>query len=712
MRNETILKKALHEVMTEKYSEELINMKAPDHEFSESFNIKMRNLIRKTDNPFYRYSKYLTLAACAVIAVGCAVLIPALNANKINTGNSPNEQIAETTEAIISTVPTEASEAISEEPVVSDDGVEEIAGKDPDSDAIPPLEEAETTDNVTSTSVSTPSGAPVIAGDSDEDETADTTKEYEPIDETAPVDDDNNNPGTGGADIDGEIPEIEEEEPEGDIVGEHDENPSGGEDYDEAVEDDGDEEIAVDDESDEDIAVEEEEEVVDEDVIDVPEIDDRPEYPEAETLGELYTKLYQQEANPQYIKENTYKIEDANYFNFKYDTFKHYDYYTDYDFVGEFLAEIGAAKKTELKSSLTDKAIVYLNPVETALTTRDYADLSDVNHYGAVYHGEEEYEEDCTDIEEEENPYSVKLEIYRNGLVCLTFDWNKGSLWFAVSAEIAGRFFENVDNMFMSEAPATVGDIISDRNITEDNISRAYGDIYNVYDYHIVGINLNGSKSVIVDFLKENKDKKLTYFDGYCHNSIEISFGLKDNSSVVNLRFVDFDKAVISVSDGDRYAFDIDKAQFNSLFKKLVGICGYKKPVVYNTLAEFIEDKEFNEITSVSYKLGSWYIVEGNEKAAVLEEIRQLILKEAKTAKYSIGDYVYSGISICVKNWQINFEISGDAAIRIHNNRFNVSQEFIDKLKKLITDNMVAIRYEDEGEVDPEEEWTEDIDEG
>ncbi len=710
MRNETILKKALHEVMTEKYSEELINAEAPHHEFSESFNIKMRNLIRKTDNPFYRYSKYLTLAACAVIAVGCAVLIPALNANKINTGDLPNEQIAETTEAIISTVPTEASEAISEEPAESEDGVENIE-KDPDSDFIPPLEEAETTDNVTSTSVSKPSDAPVIADDSDEDEAADTNKDYEPIDETVPVDDDNNNPGTGGgADIDGEIPEIEEDEPEGDIVGEHDENPSGGEDYDEAVEDD--EDIAVDDESDEDIAVEEEEEVVEEDVIDEPEIDDRPEYPEAKTLGELYTKLYQQEANPEYVKENLYKIEDANYFNFKYDTFERYDYYTDYDFVGEFLAEIGAAKKTELKSSLTDKVTIYLNPVARGLNTRVYADMSDVNRYGVLYHGEEDNEEDCTDIEEEEGPYSVKLEIYRNGLICLTFDWNKGSLWFAVSADTAGRFFENVDNMFMSEAPATVGDIISDRNITEDNICRAYGDIYNVYDYHIVGINLNGSKSVIVDFLKENKDKKLTYFGGHRYNGMELNFGLKDSSSVVNLRLIDFDKAVISVSGGDRYAFDIDKAQFNSLFKKLVGICGYKKPVVYNTLAEFLKDKDFNEITSVSYKLGSWYIVEGAEKAAVLEEIRQLILKEAKTAKYSIGDYASSDISVCVKNWQTSFGISGDKSICICNNRFSVSIDFIDKLKKLIRENGVEIRYEYEGEVDPEEEWTEDIDEG
>lgn len=708
MRNETILKKALHEVMTEKYSEELINAEAPQHEFSESFNIKMRNLIRKTDNPFYRYSKYLTLAACAVIAVGCAVLIPVLNSNKINTGKLPSEQIAETTEAIISIMPAETSEAISEEPAESEDGVEDIE-KDPDSDFIPPLEEAETTVNVTSASVSKPSDAPVIASDSDEE--AEATEGYEPIDETAPVDDDNNNPGTGGADIDGEIPEIEEDEPEGDIVGEHDENPSGGEDYDEAVEDD-DEDIAVDDESDEDIAVEEEEEVVEEDVIDVPDIDNRPPYPESETLGELYTKLYQQEANPEYVKENIYKIEDANYFNFKYDTFKRYDYYTDYDFVGEFLAEIGAAKKTELKSSLTDKVTIYLNPVARGLNTRVYADMSDVNRYGVLYLGEEEYEEDCTDIEEEENPYSVELKIYRNGLVCLTFDWNKGSLWFAVSAETAGRFFENVDNMFMSEAPATVGDIISDRNITEDNICRAYGDIYNVYDYHIVGINLNGSKSVIVDFLKKNKDKKLTYFDGYCHNSIEISFGLKDNSSVVNLRLIDFDKAVISVSGGDRYAFDIDKSLFDSLFKKLVDICGYKKPVIYNTLAEFLKDKDFNEITSISYSLGSRYIVEGNEKAAVLEEIRQLILKEAKTAKYSIGDYVYSDISICVPNWQIDFEISGDKAVRIHNNKFNVSQSFIEKLKKLINDNGVEIRYEEEDEADPEEEWTEDIDEG
>ena len=75
---EKILKKALDEALTERYSGELNSASEVNHAFSGDFERKMKALIRRTDKPLLYYSKYIAAAACAVVAIGCAVLLPAL----------------------------------------------------------------------------------------------------------------------------------------------------------------------------------------------------------------------------------------------------------------------------------------------------------------------------------------------------------------------------------------------------------------------------------------------------------------------------------------------------------------------------------------------------------------------------------------------------------------------------------------------------------
>lgn len=686
MRNETILKKALHEAMTEKYSEELINMKTPDYEFSESFNIKMRNLIRKTDNPFYRYSKYLTLAACAVIAVGCAVLIPALNSKRIHTGTE-FDITAETSEVIITTVPTEAplitetfttvskdETTVPKETVDSGDGEIDEPEEKPDTQTeIKPSETSETTEKAPSTSETADK-------EGDEEEKSETT-EYEPIG----GDNDETNPGTGGDTVsDDEVPEIEEEE---DIDGE----------IEEEVEDDGDYDVIDGDEVDEDIVDEEVAEDEEEEVVEEPDIDNRPPYPEAETLGELYTKLYQQDFNPPSIKEQSYKIENANILTFNYDDVQFSTLYNDFDFVKEFLREAGTAKKTETVNQQSDCATILINPVVAPYTVPSCIDSGDIHYYREIYFGE--YSEDEVDVEEEPDggwANDAELKIYRTGLIQVSFVSNRDSVWFTASSDVIGRFFDNVDKMFMSETPSTLNDVITDRNVTEANICRGYGNIRGVYDYYITGINLNSNKSIITNFLNSNMDKRLTYYSysGGEKIGIEIFFGLKDSSSFITLRLLGFDKAVISVSGGDSYAFGIDKSQYTGLFKSLVGICGYSNPVIYNTMEDYIRDKGFNSITTITYNsnMGKYTINGTGGNEAVLEEIRQLILTEAKTAVYSTDTLVYGDIIPNVPNWYTRyktFTISTDGAMYIRNNRFSASASFIEKLKKLIVENGV-----------------------
>lgn len=688
MRNETILKKALHEAMTEKYSEELINMKAPDYEFSESFNIKMRNLIRKTDNPFYRYSKYLTLAACGVIAVGCAVMITALNSNKINVDEKPGSTMAETTEAVISTVPTEAPVTVGEETAAPEDEIigtegDEVAGGEGNPD----------TETVTTAPDETEK-APVVTEateSSGDDEEEIGVTEYEPI---------------GGTD--------------NDDYDESDENPGAGSDgggmdeIDEAVDSDGDYDVEDDDvDCDEDVC--EDDEVIEDDNAE----DTRPPYPEAKTLGELYTKLYQQDFNPDHVKDKSYKIENANVTGLLNNNISNSLAYADFSFVKEFLSEAAAAKKTELTSSSSDYVTVYLNPEAPGYYEPTFHDSSDVNRYREIYFGESTDEEDCEDEEiDYEYPDNVMMKIYRTGLIELSFRRNKDSVWFSATAEATGRFFENVDNLYLEEVPSVLGEIIADKNITAENICRGYANIREVYDYNITGINLNNSKSAIAEFLNNNKDKKLTYYKDYEESVMLITFGLKDTSSVISLSVIGFNKAVISVSGGEKYAFNIDKAQFISLLKVLTGACGYGEPVIYDTMADYIKDKGFDKLTEIEYTVKndvyklSEFKADGTDNTAVLEEIRQLILTEAKTAKYCLDGFNFGEIVPRVPNWFVRyrtFTISTEGAMYVGRNRFSVSKSFIEKLEKLLIEHSEVIsNYYEEDDVEIDVEYVEE----
>ena len=75
---EKILTKALSEALTSVYSEELANAGETSYKFSSEFELRMRELICKTDRPISRYTGWIAAAACAVIAIGCAVLMPLL----------------------------------------------------------------------------------------------------------------------------------------------------------------------------------------------------------------------------------------------------------------------------------------------------------------------------------------------------------------------------------------------------------------------------------------------------------------------------------------------------------------------------------------------------------------------------------------------------------------------------------------------------------
>ena len=80
---ENILAKALDEVLTPRYSDELRDSYDTGYAVTAEFELKMRELIRKTDKLPIKWHRYAAAAAAAVIAIGSAVFVPMLLNNRV-----------------------------------------------------------------------------------------------------------------------------------------------------------------------------------------------------------------------------------------------------------------------------------------------------------------------------------------------------------------------------------------------------------------------------------------------------------------------------------------------------------------------------------------------------------------------------------------------------------------------------------------------------
>lgn len=681
MKTENILKKALSEAMTERYSSELTNMPEPEHTYSEGFNIKMRNLIRKTDNPFLKYTKYLAVAACAVLAIGCTLLIPALTRNDIHTevNEQPKDNIVSDspvsteTEAVIIT-DSETTEAMTTTtPVVTDSEVG--ATEESKENTLIPV----VTDKPT---------AEEAPGAVDAVQDAPASEEYEEI-ETE--DDENENPGTGGyhdgeSDMNGDIPVIEEEES-----------------VDDEVDDDfGDEIVEIEEELEEEIECEDEDIAIDEDEEEIVEEDGedtRPLFPEAKSFSELYRLIYSQEFLFDEVRAKNYTIENAKLMTFYYGEVSNCEKYTDYGFVKEFIGKIGTAEATEMTSSEKDYAVIRINPQVSYIPAAYYSDDSLINRYNEIFSNEIEEVDEEEALEEPDwlaaAPDDIELHVYRTGLMSVKFVKNAGAEWFVLPDDAAGFFFTAIDDMLMEAVPSTVGGLISDRNITDSNICRSYANVNYVYDYKLGDVDLSGNKKLITDFLNANSGKALTIFSDMTNiHDMEITFGLNDSSSVMELAFIDFNTAALRVSRGDWYKFSITKAEFDGLFKSILKVCGYSNPVLYENLGQYISDKNFTEITRIS---GDYSLLSHRDGEAIAK-VYELIMTEAPKAEYTLdGAFNYGNIDLTMYNWGYCYRAvtisEKDNTINILRNKFRVSDSFMKKLTDIIKNSGSASEY-------------------
>lgn len=681
MKTENILKKALDEAMTERYSAELRGMTEPEHTYSEGFGIKMRNLIRKTDNPFLKYSKYLAVAACAVLAIGCTLLIPALTGNDIHTevNEQPKDNIVSDspaspeTEAVIIT-DSETTEAMTTTTPVVTDSKAGATEESKENTLVPPVTEK-----------SDEEAAPSV------DDIVEDAPAFEEYEEIETKEDDNANPGAGGdheeeSDINGDIPVIEEEEA-----------------VDEEVDDDfGDEIVEIEEELEEEVECEEEDIVVDEDEEEIVEEDGedtRPAFPEAKTFSELYRLIYSQDFLPEEVRAKNYNIEDAKLMTFSYGEVTNCEKYTDYGFVKEFIGKIGTAETTEMTSSEKDYAVIRINPQVSYIPFVYYSDDSLVNRYNELFSNEIDDVDEEEALEEPEwlaaAPDDIELHVYRTGLMSVKFVKNAGAEWFVLPDDAAGSFFTAIDDMLIEAAPSTVGGLISDRNITDANICRGYANVNYVYDYKLTDVDLSGNKKLITDFLNANAGKALTIFSDMTNiHDMGIAFGLKDSSSVIELAFIDFNTAALRVSRGDWYKFSITKAEFDGLFKSILKVCGYNNPVLYENLGQYLPDKNFTSITRIS---GDYSLLSHRDGEAIAR-IYELIMAEAPKAEYTLdGAFGYGNIDLTMDNWGYYYRAvtisEKDKTINILRNKFRVSDSFMKKLTDIIKNSGSATEY-------------------
>ncbi|MDE7234144.1 MAG: hypothetical protein K2N29_03700, partial [Ruminiclostridium sp.] len=199
-----ILKRALDEALTAAYAGE-IPVGAEEVAFSEGFEREMRGLIRKTDRPIQKYIPILTAAACAAIAIGCAVLLPRLLSNPVPV--EPNEDSTATvtspapidepveSSSTAGTTPDEPHEIQDENPSaaggVSDDKEDTTEWDDEDGD----VAGENGVPAVTGSSVSTPDPYPQDPNDfpatviPDSEETTTNDKDDDTVDEDDEGDD-------------------------------------------------------------------------------------------------------------------------------------------------------------------------------------------------------------------------------------------------------------------------------------------------------------------------------------------------------------------------------------------------------------------------------------------------------------------------------------------------------------------------------------------
>jgi len=733
---EKILNKALSEVLTPLYSEQLRDAFDTGYKFSPEFENKMRELIRKTDRPVTKYIGYMAAAACAVIGIGSAIIIPTLMNVNIDTQQPENTSVSveatvpkpldtssSTTTPTIASASTSDSGADEENIIIDDfdDKEDTVVISDVTTDTTEP-----DTDSIHEVSDTADSGGQESLVVSDEHE------ESEGDDAAVAVD---------NSDDDCEIDDSYEES-ECDIV-------------DEAASDDA---VIWNDESDYDIA------------------DTTGDYEIAETfgmevkagdkLGDVMAKVIPDFSYEKlWATSGEYSVDGSfsrannitEYLNF---------HRCEYGFIQDVVHKLGEAVSTDSSTDIqtAGQPGISLWLSGNKITVRPLGGYPQnpsawknyIEYFGI---GEDEYSSEIETYEDEVEPlddYSniETVKIYRNGVVetkgsyvITNTDENKNYLCklsnnrFILDSKTVEELFAHIDSMHISSGLSTVGDVSSSVGITSDNIESAAVRIDYMYDTLIQDNKI--SSSYIEKFLASHANDKVyptrwTDSEGMdnmieMNGVIEIELYTKNCAHIK--MYIDTDASFFSLDSefvcfiGDNfggYYFNITQQDIEDMLKAISESNNYTIPI-YHTLSEYLADKNFKTLTEVSYSCKKdgqqgWYKVTDKND---LQKIRDFLNDEFRQSSYLYNhryNRFQSEIKVTVKGYLNYIEFDEDDTVTVRagyfRNKFKLSDGFYEKLAGLIKEcesavfeqSLIEEDYEQVVDDDDVDEVAEDFD--
>lgn len=680
-----ILKRALDEALTAAYAGE-IPVGAEEIAFSEGFEREMRGLIRKTDRPIQKYIPILTAAACAVIAIGCAVLLPRLLSHSVpvepnETGTATVTSPAPISEPVES---TPAEETLSGEPEEIHDANPGAAGiivPPDDWDANPnygpgpdefedenPGAAGDVVDDedddvggesgvpvVTGSSVSTPEPYPQdpddfpATGISDSEETTETEEDSS--------DSADENTETTGDDTADEDTDVDDGDSDDDDVGYVD-------DEDDSDYDSDDDDVAYDDSDDNDEATDESS---------LPPIVKR-----ASLNGEVQALLGCSLADS-YLHNGNFMI-DGKFYDLPIVEGIDPETYRDPE-----LAElIGAAKYIEGEPEERGLPLFWGNVGKEAPVIKPAyeSDRSDRNQYDELYFGEGSWIDDEED-EMDTPTETVYLEFLRNGIVCVFMDGYSGAVYYRLDDETLEKLTARIETRFKVSEPKTVGDLRKQLG-SADDYARVYVSISNYYDCTMSGALSDGT--FFAELLEKYKDEKLR--EGSNSGYARIRIELTSRKSLRTERFVFYADGTVGVG-GDR-CFEIDQADVRAILTEYCRQKNLPAPVFYETLGEYLTGKNFTTLTDVRLygKEAHGDILFSGDDA----EIRALIEEYAAESEFlpdgkGVSVQERGSVAIQVEGWFYTVRINRDEIqIGITRNIFRTPDGLYDRLCAIISE--------------------------
>ncbi|MBQ3842290.1 MAG: hypothetical protein II820_06345 [Ruminiclostridium sp.] len=709
---ENILKKALDEVLTPRYSDELRDSYDTGYAVTAGFEEKMRELIRRTDKPPVKWQKYAAAAAAAVILISSIVLVPIIMNNRVDV--SP-PTVPEDTTAEVTTAPY--IEGVYEESISLYSVTSESDMTTPQVSEETEINEIDYNENASGVITESTSGEEPAVTAPAETTPAGTVTVSEAVAEAAPV----SSETTMQEDV--EESYVDEEEAE-----------------------------EAESESEYDVAVPETETGIpsrtsvntdvpdspDDDIV-IVDIDDDKERPEDEEYEECAEEEEIEAINVIVPKGTTLSQVFADNFGITFDdlwaTSGGYcpegavgDYgqlyldLRDLDFLQNFVHKLGNAECVDAPEQTMSETFIDIvisdvqNKIGGAPEMRNDSQWLYYDRYFGVPAqsgdiDEEIYEEEEVIEDEPENEkyknknMSVLVRITRKDCIVRFDDYlciYKDSIGNTVYYKINGDFrmpesdvrelFEKTEKLYIPETVRTVGDIAVEMGITADNIVDQFANVSGVYDTSISFAKID-SRYIADLFVKYGSQPVEDNNSHFVFNGVTTLFGLKNS----NARFtvaVDRDNKVYIFTGLNFYWFEVPQSELINALNEVSMANGINIPV-YSTLGEYLTDKNFTKLISVGFN-ENFNGREGRLQltdAAELEILTEMLKAEFPTAAYEMGHRLSNkkDIRLGVKDYRVlRINITADDRFVIQATNidvFKLSDGFYNRFKKAVLES-------------------------